>query len=101
MAYSIFEVTNNRLLRDFINFPYRLYKDDPNWVPLLKMLTRQTVKGKNNALFSHGTHITYVLKEGGTTVARLIAGIDEKANTEKDMKRGYITLFECINDKEA
>ncbi|MFO7611287.1 MAG: hypothetical protein R6W99_02200, partial [Clostridia bacterium] len=29
------------------------------------------------------------------------AGIDEKANTEKDMKRGYITLFECINDKEA
>ncbi|MBN2558462.1 MAG: hypothetical protein JXB33_06900 [Clostridia bacterium] len=101
MAYRIFEVSNNRLLRDFINLPYKLYKDDPNWVPLLKILTRQTVRGKNNALFSHGTHITYVLKDKNKTVARLIAGIDEKANAEKGMKRGYITMFECINDKEA
>jgi len=64
VEYRIVEVTNNRLLREFINLPYKLYKDDPNWVPLVKLLTRQTVRGKDNALFSNGEHITYILKKG-------------------------------------
>ncbi len=101
MNYHIVKVTNNRLLRAFINFPYELYKDDPNWVPLIKLYTKQTVKGKNNMLFSNGIHIIYILKDGKQTIGRLIAGIDYKKNEETDTKRGYITLFECINDNKA
>lgn len=101
MEYKIIEVTNNRLLREFINLPYKLYKDDPNWVPLIKLHTRQTVKGKNNMLFSNGIHITYILQDGKNTIGRLIAGIDYKSNNEKNLKKGYITLFECINDEKA
>ena len=26
-------VTDRRALKDFIRFPFRLYKDDPYWVP--------------------------------------------------------------------
>lgn len=101
MDYQILEVNNNRLLREFINLPYKLYKDDPNWVPLLKMLTRQTVKGKDNALFANGKHIIFILRDGKNTVGRLIAGTDDTRNAEKGIKRGYITLFECIEDKDA
>lgn len=101
MSYKIIEVTNKRLLREFINFPYKLYKDDPYWVPPLKFLIRQTVNGKNNMLFSNGIHVTYILQKDGKTVGRLVAGIDFKTNKEKNLKRGYISLFECINDTKA
>ncbi len=101
MEYKIIEVTNKRLLKDFIDLPYDLYKNDPYWVPLIKLYTRQTIKGKNNMLFSNGIHITYILKNGKKTIGRLIAGIDNKTNKETDSKRGYITLFECINDQHA
>lgn len=101
MSYKIVEVTNKRLLKEFIDLPYKLYKDDPNWVPLIKLLTKQTVNGKNNMLFSNGIHITYILQKDGETAGRLIAGIDFKTNEEKKLKRGYISLFECINDVKA
>ncbi|MCD6321844.1 MAG: hypothetical protein J7L77_02345 [Clostridiales bacterium] len=101
MNYKIVEVTNNRLLREFIDLPYKLYKDDPNFVPFIKLYTRQTVKGKNNMLFSNGIHVTYILKDNKKTIGRLIAGIDYKTNKETDSKRGYISLFECINDEQA
>lgn len=99
--YRIVEATDNRLLNQFINFPYELYKDDPNWVPPLKLLMKQTVRGKDNMLFSNGPHITYMLMNGKKVIGRLIAGIDERTNKDTDAKTGYITLFECINDKEA
>lgn len=101
MTYKLIEVTSKKHIRSFINLPYELYKDDPNWVPLLKILTKKTIKGKDNALFANGIHIKYILKDNKKTIGRLIVGIDEKANREKGFKRGYITLFECINDKKA
>ncbi len=101
MAYELVEVTGGKHFKDFIDLPYELYGDDPNWVPLLKVLTKRTVRGKDNALFSNGVHKIYILKDKKKTIGRLIAGIDEKANREKGFKRGYITLFECINDKKA
>ena len=101
MGYQLIEVKNKRDLKQFIDLPYRLYKEDPNWVPPLKILTRQTVLGKNNALFANGEHITYILKKDGETAGRLIAGYDRKTNEEKNIKKGYITLFECINDQKA
>lgn len=101
MAFEIVEVKSRKHLRGFIDLPYDLYVDDPNWVPLLKVLTRRTVRGRDNALFSNGVHSAYILKDGKKTIGRVIVGIDEKANREKDFKRGYITLFECINNQEA
>lgn len=101
MSYQLIEVKNKRDMKQFIDLPYKLYKDDPNWVPLLKFLTRQTVRGKNNALFTNGEHITYILNKDGNTVGRLIAGYDRKTNEEKNLKKGYVTLFECINDQKA
>ena len=101
MSYKIVEVTNNRLLRDFINLPYTLYKDDPHFVPYIKHFTKQTVKGKNNMLFSNGVHVTFILKDGKKIIGRLIAGIDYKSNKKIGTKRGYITMFECIDEEKA
>lgn len=101
MSYELVEVKNRRQMKEFIDLPYRLYKDDPNWVPLLKILTHQTIRGKNNALFQNGEHITYIVRKSGNTIGRLITGVDYVTNKEKDMKRGFITLFECENDQRA
>jgi hypothetical protein len=101
MEYQLIEVNSKRQLKEFIDLPYRLYKNDPNWVPPLKILTRQTVMGKNNALFSNGEHITFIVKKDNETVGRLIAGFNRWNNEKMNIRKGYITLFECINDQKV
>ncbi|MFO7637413.1 MAG: N-acetyltransferase [Clostridia bacterium] len=101
MTYQLTEVRTNRQLRAFIRFPFQIYRKDDNWVAPLNLLIKRTLRGKDNPLFSNGPHITFLLHKDGKPVARLVAGIDEKVNREKGLRRGYIALFECVNDKES
>lgn len=57
--------------------------------------------GKNNPLFMNGSHAFFVIHDNGQPVGRVLVGINEKLNTEKEKNEGYISLFECINSKEA
>ncbi len=59
MNYKIIEVTNNRLLKEFIDLPYKLYKDDPNFVPFIKLYTKQSPMqaGNNRDISCHNTVI--------------------------------------------
>jgi len=101
MVYEIVEAKTKKQIMEFIKMPYSLYKDDPYWVPPLNSIMKKTLLGPNNMLFSNGIHIAYLLKSGKKTIGRIIAGIDENLNKDKNIKRGYISLYECINDINA
>ncbi|MBN2852294.1 MAG: N-acetyltransferase, partial [Clostridia bacterium] len=101
MTYSIVEAKTRKQIMDFIKMPFKLYEDDPNWVAPLTMIMKKTLLGPNNPLFANGVHVLLLLKEGSKTVGRIVTGIDEKVNEEKNTKRGYIALFECIEDRQA
>ena len=35
MSYSIVQVQNSKEIMQFIKMPWKIYKNDPNWVPPL------------------------------------------------------------------
>jgi GNAT superfamily N-acetyltransferase len=100
-AIKITQVCTRRDWRTFINLPWKLYKDDPNWVPPLKADMWDTVNPAKNPLMKLGPYRYFLAWKNGKPVGRIGSGIDEKLNREKNKSEGYITLFESINDYEV
>ncbi len=77
-------------LRPFVMLPFALYKDDPNWVPPLigAQLTGLCRQADDPRRF-------FLVYDGETPVARVMAGIDERLNERLNRKFGYLSLFEC------
>ncbi|MFP4490124.1 MAG: GNAT family N-acetyltransferase [Spirochaetaceae bacterium] len=67
------EVVSKRDLREFISFPYRLYKDHPYWVPPLYFDEKNTLSPKKNPAFSHCDARYWLAQEDGRTLGRIAA----------------------------
>lgn len=94
-------VETRRDKRIFINLPWRLYRNDPNWVPPLKVDMWATLNPRKNALLRLGPYQYFLAWKGGKPVGRIGVGIDEHLNEVKGFKAGYLTLFESIEDYEV
>lgn len=95
------EVSKKSDLKKFINLSWEIYKDDPNWVAPLKNDLLNTVIGKDNPLFMNGPHTFFMAYKDGRAKGRICTGINEDLNSKKDMKDGYICLFESVNDRDV
>jgi len=45
---TIKQVKTRSELMDFINFPWQIYKNDPNWVPPLRLQMKEKLNRKKN-----------------------------------------------------
>lgn len=98
---NIIEVKDKKGLRKFIDFAFKLYSSDKNWVPPLRYDLMRTLSGKNNALFLNGQHTFLMAYEGDKPLGRLCVGINETLNKNRGQSDGYISLFECIEDYDT
>ncbi len=65
----------------FIDLPFRLYADDPNWVPPLKSEALGLITAEKNGWFSHAKAQLFLAEEDGRVVGRISAHIDTLALT--------------------
>ncbi len=82
-------------------FPCKIYKNDPNWVPMLISDQLNTLRGINHALFENGPHTIFMAYRDGEPVGRILAGVDAKLNDIANIAQGYFALFECVDDQEV
>ena len=67
--------------KKFIDLPFRLYKDDPNWVPPLKGEALGLITPEKNGWFSHAEAQLFLAERGDRVVGRISAHIDTLALT--------------------
>lgn len=101
MTLQIVQVINERQKDEFIKLPWKIYKNDPLWVPPLISEMKKTINGENNTLHTSGPHTLILAVKDGENVGRLCIGINDKLNKYKGIKQGYLSLFECINDRSV
>lgn len=63
----------------FIDLPFRLYANDPNWVPPLKDEVHGLITPGKNPWFEHGEAEFFLAERGGQIVGRISAHIDHLA----------------------
>lgn len=85
----------------FVELPWQLYREDPNWVPPLISDMHNTLNPKKNALLRLGPNSFFLAYKNGLLAGRIGVGIDCRLNEAKNQNLGYFTLFECIEDYQV
>jgi GNAT superfamily N-acetyltransferase len=88
-------------LKEFIKFPWQVYRDDPHWVPPLITERKEFLDREKNPFFKHAEVEFFLAKKNGKTVGR-IAGIVNYNHIEfHQEKAGFLGFFECIKDYDV
>ncbi|ETI64057.1 hypothetical protein C100_09380 [Sphingobium sp. C100] len=66
-------------MQAFIDLPWRLYANDPNWVPPLKAEVKELLTPGKNPFFGHAEAQYFLARRGGKVVGRVSAHIDHLA----------------------
>jgi hypothetical protein len=98
---SIRTVAGRRDLARFIEVPYRLRRDDPQWVPPLRFERRQFLDRGKNPWFEHADAELFYAERGGEPVGRVSAHVDERWDAYQGGNDGMFGFFECEDDPET
>ncbi len=101
MSFTISQVQNKQELNDFLQLPYRIYRDDPNYVyPLLDDL-KHFFDRKKNPFFNHAEAELWVARDSaGTVVGRIAAAVDKYSNDHHNEKVGFFGFYEADDNPE-
>jgi len=99
MSLSIREIESKKDLKQFIKFPFKLFKGNPNYVIPLIEFEESTLDKTKNPAFDHCDAKYWVAEKNGEIVGRIAAIIIEKELKEEQLVRfGWIDF---IDDEEV
>ena len=80
-AIQITPVTTKADRKVFVDLPFRLYADDPYWVPPLKSEALGLLTPEKNGWYSHAKAQLFLARRDGQVVGRISAHVDTLALT--------------------
>lgn len=101
MSLTIEKVVTPRQLQEFITFPWKIYQNDPVWVPPLIAERKALLNQKKNPFFEHAEGEYFLAKKNGKTLGRITAHVDHLHNERHQERTGFFGFFESINDPEV
>jgi GNAT superfamily N-acetyltransferase len=101
MALEIRPVASKRDLNTFIKLPWRLYRNERNWVPPLLFERKRFFDRQRNPFFQHAEAEYFLAWRDGRAVGRITAHIDRHFNEFQQHEWGMFGFFECEEDPEA
>ena len=96
---TISEVKTKRDIKDFIEFPLKLYKNCPYFVPPLYSDEKKLLKSGGNS--SEADSIFFLAKKDGEVVGRIHGILQKQFNEIHNTKRIRFTRFDAIDDIEV
>jgi len=85
-------------LKKFISFPWKIYRNDPNWVPPLIADVKERLDKKRNPFFEHADMELFLAYKEDEIVGRIVAIVDENHNKMHEEKIVFFGLYESYND---
>ncbi len=87
--------------REFVEFQWEVYKDDPYWAPSLVSEREDFIDPDVNPFHEHAKVRYFVARRDGRIVGRIAGLINERHNEYWDEKVGFFGLYEVLEDREA
>ncbi len=85
--------------RQFIDFPYRHYADDPVWVPPLKIQQKDLLDQKKNPFFKDADIALFLAYDNGKVAGRIAAIHNHAYNRHNNDTAGFFGFFECSQNQ--
>ena len=100
-AVSVRKVESATDFKAFFEFPWTVYKGDPNWVPTLLSMRRELLDKKKNAAWDYMEGDYFAAWRGDQIVGTVTAFINRRHNEFHNEHVGWFGTFEVLNDQEA
>ena len=100
-AVEIRPVRSRRELKRFIKVPFRLHRDQPQWVAPLIYERMEFLNRRKNPWFEHGEAEYLIAEREGEPVGRITAQTDELWDETQGGSDAMFGFFETINDVEV
>jgi GNAT superfamily N-acetyltransferase len=88
-------------LRRFIRLPWRIYRNEPLWVPPLVYERRRFLDRSRNPFFGHGEAEYFLAWRDGEVAGRITAQVDRDFNDFHSNEWGMFGFFESEDDPEV
>ena len=98
---KISEVSRRRDRDAFIKFQWRIYANDPVWVPPLIIERKTFLDRKRHPFYRHGDAALFLARQNGEIVGHIMASDDPNYNSLHQSNVGCFGLFECIDDRNV
>ena len=82
----------------FLTFPWRIYQDDPLWVPPLLPERKKLIDPKKGKFFEDGYAELFIAWKDGRPVGTISCAEDQSATRSRGWGECQIGLFECVDD---
>lgn len=94
---TVREVKTSKDIKEFIEFPLRLYKDCPYFVPPLYSDEKKLLKSGGNT--ENAESVFFLATDNGKTVGRIHGIIEKQYNRNHGTKKARFTRFDSTDDE--
>jgi hypothetical protein len=101
MSVDIIEVRTKSELKAWVMFPYRLYRQDPNYVPQIIREEMDFFSAERNPGFKVADTRLLLAQQNGKTVGRVCGILHRLEEKKLGYQRGRFGWFECIDDADV
>ena len=100
-ALQIIEVKSPGQLRQFLDLPYQLYRNDPNWRAPLRLERKDHLNPAKNPTLKTITDQKFLAMRGPQCVGRIAAFINRVHQEQHQDEAGHIGLWDCEENDET
>jgi len=101
---TVKEISSKSELKQFVKFPFKLYKDSENWVPPLVKDEIETLDKTKNPVFANADAWYYLAYKDGKTVGRIaviVNNLEVNDIGKKKVRFGWIDMIDDIDVTQA
>jgi hypothetical protein len=97
-AVEVRPVGSRKERQVFLTFPWRIYKDDPLWVPPLLSDMSERTDPARGVFFQRGQAAFFIAWQDGRPVGTVCAAEDRQANEERGTRECVFGFFDFVDD---
>ena len=98
---TIRPVTTRAEQKRFVRLPWRIYRDDPCWMPPLIQAQEELLGFRPHPFYAKSRSRSFLASRGGTDVGRITAIVNAGHIERHGEQRGFFGFFECDDDPAA
>ena len=94
-------ISNKADEKRFLEYPYTLYRGEPQWRAPLRFERKEQFSKKKNPAARGLNRQLFLAKRGGVTVGRIAAFVNPAHQAHHQDKTGHFGYFDCENDPDT
>ena len=95
------DLTSKQQVKDFIDLPFHIYADVPQWVPPLEMDIKRILDSRRNPFYRHSEAAFFIAYGDQLPAGRIAVLNNRRYNDYNHSREAFFWLFEAENSQET